>query len=357
MLYANTLTKMLGIEYPIIQAGMAGGVTTAALVSEVSNAGGLGMIGAGYMKPEQLRELIQETKKRTDKPFAVNLFINEEEPILTNEEVNEARRILKPIQQELDTAEELVLGHLPKMEEQIEVLLKEKVEIMSFTFGIPNEQTIHRLKHQDVLLIGTATTVDEAILNDKAGMDAVVVQGFEAGGHRGTFEQSFDEGMIGTMALVPQVVDHVHIPVIAAGGIMDGRGIVASMALGARGVQMGSAFLTCQESGGNPLHKKATLERKETETIITRSFSGKPARGFQNRFTEMMKDHETNVPEYPVQNYLTNSIRQRAKEAGNAEFMSLWSGQGTRLSENLTVANFMKKLLTEVNETASNLFR
>ncbi|TLS36039.1 NAD(P)H-dependent flavin oxidoreductase [Pseudalkalibacillus caeni] len=350
-MWKNETAKRLQVRYPIIQAPMAGGVTSTSLVSAVSNAGCLGMIGAGYMSAEQLQEQIREVKALTENPFGVNLFIPGRY-MTTDEKVALSNRLLDPLKKELSVHEKTT--NLPTAEKdydnfanQLKVILDEGVPVCSFTFGIPSEEVIGQLKQANVTVVGTATTVKEAILNEKAGMNVVVVQGSEAGGHRGTFEESSEGSMIGLMSLVPQVVDQVNIPVIAAGGIMDGRGIKASFCLGAQGVQMGTAFLTCEESGANELHKKEILKATEDQTVITKAFSGKAARGIQNDFIETMKAYEDSLPAYPVQNTLTKGIRKAAATQGKPAYMSLWSGQSPRLSKNQSVDELITGIVAQ----------
>ena len=200
-----------------------------------------------------------------------------------------------------------------------------------------------------MFLIGTATTVEEAIALEKAGVDAVVTQGSEAGGHRATFGADFDAGLVGTISLVPQVVDAVTAPVIASGGIMDGRGIAAALALGASAVQLGTAFLTCDEAGVPEVYKKAILQAREHETRLTRAFSGRPARGIVNRFmTEFESgDASRSILPFPLQNELTRSLRKAAAKQGRAEFLSLWAGQGVRLAQRRVAAQLVECLAIE----------
>lgn len=241
------MTELLHIQYPIIQAPMAGGITTSKLVAEVSNNGGLGMIGAGYMSPIQIREQIREIKELTPHYFGINLFVPRKFDV-TESEMNTANRLLQPIREQLDVETDMEISTFNKVTEtfhqQIKVIIEERVPVCSFTFGIPSKEIMERLKQQNIILMGTATTVNEAIEVEKSGMDIVVVQGSEAGGHRGTFLDEEQESLVGLMSLIPQVVDHVSIPVVSAGGIMDGRGLQASICLGAQGVQMGTAFLS-----------------------------------------------------------------------------------------------------------------
>ncbi|MBS4175453.1 nitronate monooxygenase [Bacillus sp. FJAT-49736] len=344
-MFKNDITQFLNIKYPIIQAPMAGGITTSALVAAVSNAGGLGMIGAGYMNPDQIREQIKEVKGMTENPFGINLFVPED----TGEDASilaSAYQALQPFRDRLKIKSSLPsVSYKSSFEDQFMVILEEKVPVCSFTFGLPTANQIESLKAKGIVVIGTATTVEEAILVEKAGMDAVVVQGSEAGGHRGTFAGEMADSLIGLMSLVPQVADSVNIPVIAAGGIMDERGILASICLGANGVQMGTAFLTCMESGAHEQHKKAILEARENETTLTNAFSGKYARGIKNNFISGMEERKSIIAPYPIQNSLTQEIRKVAARQGLPDFMSLWSGQSPRLSRSETVQELIDRIV------------
>jgi nitronate monooxygenase len=351
----NNMTELLKIEYPIIQAPMAGGVTTSKLVAEVSNSGGLGMIGAGYMTPIKLREQIQEIKQLTSNPFGINLFVPNDFNVIENQ-IKLSNQILHPIRQQLNLHQKDSL-EIPNFSEifaifmeQIKVVMEENVPICSFTFGIPPKEVIAELKQANILLIGTATTVREAAENEIAGIDLVVVQGSEAGGHRGNFIDGNEESLVGLMSLIPQVVDNVNIPVISAGGIMDGRGLMASICLGAQGVQMGTAFLTCVESGAHQVYKEAILNAKEDQTVLTRSFSGKWSRGIKNKFILELQKHEEFLPDFPVQNTLTQEIRKFSAAHNNQEFMSLWSGQSPRLAKNQTVKSLIKCIMAQAQK-------
>ena len=354
----NKMTELLKIELPIIQAPMAGGVTTSKLVAEVSKSGGLGMIGAGYMTPDQIREQIRELKQLTSNPFGINLFVPNEFTYTKNE-IKLASQLLQPI------CEQLNIHQNDRMEiptsnslfetfyEQIKIVIEEKIPVCSFTFGVPSIELIAELKHHNIILMGTATTVEEAVEIEKVGMDMVVVQGSESGGHRGNFMADDEKSLVGLMSLIPQVVDHVSIPVIAAGGIMDGRGLMAAICLGAKGVQMGTAFLTCIESGAHKVHKEAILHANEDQMVLTRAFSGKWARGINNKFISDLKNHEHSLPHFPVQNTLTQHIRKAASSQNNPDYMSLWSGQSPRLAKYQTVETLMKNIISE----AKNIYK
>ncbi|MFB9327880.1 NAD(P)H-dependent flavin oxidoreductase [Paenibacillus aurantiacus] len=341
------LTRKLKIQYPILQAPMAGGPTTPDLVAAVSNAGGLGSLGAGYLTPEQIRHAVREIKQRTDQPFGVNLFVPEPS-VRSEESIAAMNRCLDRYRKELGISSDPMLpAFVDTFEEQVQVVLEEKVAVFSFTFGIPSQNVINAMSRNGIFVIGTATTVEEAIALEHAGVDAITAQGSEAGGHRGSFLTSDADARIGTMALVPQIVDQTSVPVIASGGIMDGRGLVASLALGASAVQMGTAFLASRESGAHALHKQKILASNEDSTEVTIFYSGKAARGILTDFMREMRQYEGTVPDYPIQHALTTDIRRAAAQAGNPEYMSLWAGQGLRLAQDLTAAEIMKQSMDQ----------
>jgi nitronate monooxygenase len=343
------LTRRLKIQYPILQAPMAGGPTTPDLVASVSHAGGLGSLGAGYLSPEQIRNAIKEIKQRTDQPFGVNLFVPEQSTA-RKDNIEGMNNYLNKYRVDLGIAPSpTVTKFSESFDEQVRAVLEEKVSVFSFTFGIPSLDIIQSMKQNGIFVIGTATTVDEAIALENAGVDAIVAQGSEAGGHRGSFLPSTADALIGTMALVPQIVDHVSVPVIASGGIMDGRGLVASLVLGATAVQMGTAFLASIESGAHPAHKQKIISANEDATVITKSYSGKAARGILTDFMKDMRLYEGTIPDYPIQNTLTRDIRQAASKVSNPEYMSLWAGQGLRLAKDHAVAEIMKKTIDQAS--------
>lgn len=324
---------------------MAGGATTPALVAAVSEAGGLGSLGAGYTSPDVLREEISAIRKRTDRPFAVNLFVPEEFEV-NRGQVEHANELMRPYREDLGVrAPADVSSYAPPFEEQLAVVLEERVPVFSFTFGVPDDGQLSDLKEAGIVVVGTATTVREAQVLEGTGVDVVVGQGAEAGGHRGTFIGGHAEALVGTMALIPQLVDAVNVPVIASGGIMDGRGLAAALVLGAEAVQMGTAFLTTRESGVHPEYKKAVLGATEEDTAVTRAFSGKPARGIKNRFLLEMDEHDEEIPPYPVQNAWTKDIRSAAQEQDRPEFMSLWAGQASRLGRSQPAAELVERII------------
>ncbi len=342
------VTQLFGITYPIIQAGMAG-VSSPSLVAEVSNAGCLGTLGAGYMSPQAITRAIKDIQALTDKPFAVNLFVMQR-AIAFSPELQKMQTELAPFRKELELTEpDAIDFEWYDLTQQVQAVIDAGVKIISFTFGIPSSDILSMLLESGITIIGTATTVKEAVMIEDAGFHIVVAQGMEAGGHRASFASEDELAVqVGLMSLVPQMVDQVGIPVIAAGGIMDGRCIVAALALGAQGVQLGSAFLLADESGAVEAYKKALLETNDESTIVSNLFSGKPARVIANRFTKVLHTLEDNVPPFPLQNALTSDIRKMATVVGDTDLMSMYAGQSSSLGRESSVRDLINTLLSEV---------
>lgn len=347
--WPNTkITELLKITLPIIQAPMAGGATTPELVAAVSNTGGLGSLGAGYMPANEIKTTIKKIKSLTNKPFAVNLFIPEKHHA-NNEQIKQARKTAQTCCPELNfNISSIKPPYAPSFEEQMNVIVEEKVPIFSFTFGIPSKDWIEIFKKNAITLIGTATTLAEARLLEENNIDAVVAQGSEAGGHRGTFLGNPESALISLSSLISLLIENTKIPIIAAGGIMNAKGIAASLTLGASAVQMGTAFLCCTESGIHPLYKKLLLNAAQDNTTLTRAFSGKLARGVKNKFIIRMQSHEKNILDYPIQNILTSSMRKESAKQNNTEFMSMWTGQAAYLCKALPAAQLIEELNSEV---------
>ena len=345
----TVLTQRLGLSHPIIQAPMAGGGTTVDLVAAVCGAGALGFIGAAYLTPPQIAEVSRALRARTARPFGINLFAPLPAPETPRDAAPALERVA-PYHAELGLPPPTLPASTgDPFREQLAAALESGASVFSFTFGILPAGAIEAIKARGMFLIGTATTVEEARALEAAGVDAVVAQGSEAGAHRGTFATDFEAAMIGTMALVPQVADAVPVPVIASGGIMDGRGIAAALALGASAAQMGTAFLTCDEAGIPDAHKAAILGAREHETRLTRAFSGRPARGIVNRFMREVEGPGAPgaILPYPLQNVLTRPLRTAAAKQGRAEFLSLWAGQGVRMARRQSAADLVARLATE----------
>ncbi len=351
---STDFTSRLGIEHPIV-LGPMNGASTPELAAAVSNAGGLGSYAAALLSPAAILDGVQKIRSLTSKPFNVNLFILGK-PSPDPAEITRAQDLLAPFRAALD------LGPASMPEKfcedfglQLKALLKAAPPVVSFTFGILDQDVVSQFKRAGCRVIGTATTAAEALAWEKAGADFICAQGAEAGGHRGTFMGDIEQSCIGLMALIPQVTAAVAVPVIAAGGMMDGRGIASSLVLGAQAAQLGTAFLSCPECPIPPAWKKALLTAKDDSTRLTRTFSGRHARGIVNEFMEQMRAHEQDVPPYPIQNALTGPIRQAAAKLGRPEFISLWAGQGAGMSRTMAAADLVATLAAELKSALSGM--
>lgn len=343
----NPFLQRLDVEHPILLAPMAGSGGTPELAAAVSNAGGLGAWGGAYAKPEEIAATIRHIRQLTSRPFNINLFAGgyesdreiDPQPIL--ELVGEAHAKLG-----------LPPPTLPPLPEnpfaaQLEVVLEERPPVFSFTFGIPSPAQIAALKKRDIAVIGTATTVEEARILAQLGVDAIAAQGAEAGAHRGSFAAPFEESMVPLATLMRDIRAAVTLPVIASGGIMDGRDVANALGQGAVAVQLGTAFLPCPESGAPPVYKRALVEAKTDTTVITRAFSGRPARGLTNAFIAMTAGKEHLILPFRQQNDLTRPMRNAAGRQGMADFISLWAGQGVARSRAMPAAELVATLVEE----------
>jgi len=340
------LRGLLRIEHPLLGAPMAGGPSTPALAAAVSRAGGLGILGCAYSTPEQILEWSREVQARTDRPFGINLFADV--PAGAPVDPRPMLELLGPLHAELGLPPpELPVPPASALDAQIEAVAQSGAAVFSIVFGLPSPAQLQRLGRAGMVRMGTANTVEEARRIEAAGIEVVVAQGSEAGGHRATFVGTAERGLVGTLALVPQVTDAVRIPVVAAGGIMDGRGWVAAEALGAAGVQLGTAFLASDECGAVPAYKEAVLAATEDGTAITRAFSGRAARGLVNRFLTALEGRAEAVLPYPLQNALTRPMRTAAARAGRTELLSLWAGQAARLARRGPAADIVRWLVED----------
>lgn len=343
----TAFTRAFGMSVPVVQAPMAGGATTPELVAAVSNAGALGSFAAATLAPAAIAAGVARIRALTGRPFCVNLFVlrpKAPDPAA----LGRALALLAPLHAELGIESPQVPPRFcedPRA--QFEALVECAPALASFAFDVLDAKDVERLHARGCKVAGTATNVAEARAWEAAGADFVCAQGMEAGGHRGTFIGRYEDSLIGTMALVPQIVDAVKVPVLAAGGIMDGRGVAAALALGAAAAQMGTAFLDCAESGIHPAWKDALRNAGDTATALTLAFSGRMARGVANDYMRRMAAVQHEVPAYPVQNALTGALRAAAAREGNAQYMSLWAGQGVAALRSLPAAELVSRLAEE----------
>jgi nitronate monooxygenase len=351
----NRLTDKLGIEYPIIQ-GPFGGFSSQRLTAAVSNFGGLGSFGALSLAPEAIKDVIAEIRSLTSKPFAMNLWVSMEDGDSRTSDESAFNRSLAPLAAhlaELGAPRPAYQPYSPmRFEDQARVLLDAKVPAFSFIFGIPPREILEECRTKGIVTIGAATTPDEAAALQDAGVDVVAASGFEAGGHRGSFLRAAEESLTGTFCLLPQVVDIVDVPVIAAGGIGDARGVVAALALGAEAVQMGTVFLTCEESGASRLHREVLLGRKAGHTGLTKGFTGRLARAIRNRLMEELNAKGVEILPYPLQRGLVRNLSMAAEAAGRSDLVPMWAGQSANLSACTDVRAFLISLVEEISEIA-----
>jgi nitronate monooxygenase len=349
------ILDLLDIEHPIIQAPMAS-ATNPVVVAAVSNAGGLGSFGAAGSSPARLQETVTAIREGTGRPFNINLFAAYTEEF--DRDVRPGPRLAAKL---AEYHAEFGLGDVPvpgamfgPFDAQLDVLVDQKIPIISFHFGA-DPVAVGKAHSCGAKVLSSATTVAEAIALEQAGVDAVIAQGSEAGGHRGTFAIDYEKALIGTMALVPQVVDAVKVPVIAAGGVMDARGIVACLALGASAVQMGTAFLGCPETSVLDGWRASLRHAAAEDTKVTKALSGRPARGIRNRYIEEVEAlNETLLP-YPAQYSVSRELRKSATERDDTGFMSMWAGQGVGLIRDQPVAELMRDLINGSQELIARL--
>jgi nitronate monooxygenase len=352
----SSFTHRLGIEHPLIQAPMAGS-TPPALAAAVSGAGGLGSLGAGYLEPRAILDQAAQVRAATDRPFAINLFVLPDDFAPDMTAVARARERLDALMERegLDVRTVLPERWAPRFSEQFAALCEARPAAASFTFDLLSTAQVGELKRRGIVVIGNATSVDEARAWAGRGADAVCVQGAEAGGHRGTFLHPPEEAMVGLFALLPLVARAVEIPVIAAGGIMDGRGVLAAEVLGAAASQLGTAFLACPECSAAPAWKRDLPNAEEHRVVTIRSFSGRAARGLRNHYVAAMEAHATELPPYPILNALTAPLRRAAVQAGRGDLLSEWCGQAAAMARTLPAAELVAVLMDEYDAAARAL--
>lgn len=349
------LIDLLGVEHPIVQAPMAGASSTEMAVA-VSKAGGLGSLAAAMLTADGLRTELQIARQATDRPINANFFVHKPP---ANDPARAAvwRKRLEDYYREFGLAADAPGGpsRAPFDAAMCEVVLEQKPRVVSFHFGMPDASLVERLKRAGIVVISSATTVAEARFLEDHGCDAIIAQGNEAGGHRGIFLSDDISSQPGTMALVPQVVDVVKVPVIAAGGIGDGRGVAAALALGAAGVQVGTAFLLAPEAKTSKLHRAALKQATDDSTVLTNIFTGRPARGIVNRYIREVGPINPQAPPFPLAADGSQPLRTAAEAKGSAEFTSLGSGQAPTLAREMPSAELVATLVSETEAVLRRL--
>jgi nitronate monooxygenase len=353
----DAFLRKLAIELPIIQAPMAG-VSTPEMAAAVSNAGGLGSLGAAAVDAEATRQMIAAVRARTERPFQVNVFCHRpavadaarEAAWLARLGPEFARYGAKPPARLTEIYPTFLTD-----DARLAVLLAERPSIVSFHFGVPGRDRIEALRAAGIVLLATATNLREGKVIDAAGIDAVVAQGYEAGGHRGVFDPEGEDERLGTMALTRLLVRKLDLPVIAAGGIMDGAGIAAALTLGAVAAQLGTAFVACPESSADAGYRAALLGPPAEHTVMTAAISGRPARCLANRFTALGEGVPRDaIPDYPIAYDAGKALHAAAKAAGEFGYGAQWAGQGAPLARALPAADLVARLRGEMDHALSD---
>ncbi|HVX50705.1 MAG TPA: nitronate monooxygenase [Chitinophagaceae bacterium] len=350
MWYDTRITQLLNIKYPILLGPMGGGFSTPALLAAVSNAGGLGSYGAYTLTPAEILAADKEIKAATNKPYNINLWVNDVDKSLKHlsyEDIENVKQLFKPYFDELGIPLPEVSANIPsKFESQVEALFKIHPAVFSFIFGIPAKEILDECTKLGIKTMGAATTLDEALALEEANVDAIVAAGFEAGGHRPSFLKPAIQSLTGTFALVQQLKHKISKPVIAAGGIVNAKGIAAALALGADAVQVGTAFLACEESGATPMHRQVLFSDAAKYTVLTKSLTGRLGRTISTRISEDVPYQMAVLP-FPLQAKFLSPLRTAALAQGKADLINFWAGQGTPYIKHTKAAGLMQSLINE----------
>jgi nitronate monooxygenase len=324
-------TRRFDLDMPVVQGPFGGGLSTELLAATVSNLGGLGSYGAHHLAPDGIGAVADGIRALTSRRFALNLWISDHDA--GGDDHSEAAfdqtwALFEPWFRELGLerpAPPAQFHH--RYEDQVDALLEARPPVFSFVFGVPSRDVLSACRARGIVTVGAATSIAEAQALETAGVDAIVASGFEAGGHRPAFLAPAEESLMGTFALTQLLSDRVAIPVISAGGVIDARGVRAALTLGAQAAQIGTAFLACEESAASDSHRAALFSEAAQQTILTRAFSGRLARGLRNRWTEAMRDHAPQLAPFPRQGWFVAQMRQAALAAGRDDLVSMWAGQ------------------------------
>lgn len=346
------VSDLLNITYPIIQGPFGGGLSTLELLSTVSNCGGMGSYGAHMLAPDEIMDLVAAARQRTDKAFNINLWVSDHDPHgldLDRASFDRYLELFKPFYDQLGVEYPAYPQQISqRFEQQVEAVIEAAPPVLSFVFGIPDKKILNACKQRDIITIGAATTLDEARAIADAGIDIVLATGFEAGGHRVAFLKPAEQSLVGTHTLVRQIDHSLNVPLIAAGGIADARGIAAIQTAGADAVQMGTAFLACEESGTSDAHKQALFSEKAHHTVLSRNYTGRLARFIPDEFIDAIDKTEGLPLPFPLHSFFVAPLKAVAKEIGNSEFSSHYAGQGSPLLKYRDAQALMKNIIKEL---------
>lgn len=331
MWYQTKASEMLGIEYPILQGPFGGNLSSVELVATVSNAGGLGGYGAYTLSPQEIVEIDKQIKTATNKPYNINLWVSDADApdrITSDEQFKQTRALFKSYFDELGIAlPEKPAPFKSRFENQVEVILDIKPKVFSFMFGVPSTDVLEQCRRLGIIAVGAATTLDEAIFLENSGVDMIIASGFEAGGHRPSFLAPAESSTIGTFVLLQLIREKVKIPVIAAGGIANGKGVAAALALGADAAQIGTAFLATDESNATAIHKQMLFSDAAKHTMLSRAFTGRLGRGITSRIAKDLVNKEKGFLPFPLQTQFMSHLRKAAIEQEKWDMILFWGGQ------------------------------
>lgn len=355
-MWNNTkVTKLTGVEYPILQGPFGGNFSTPELTAAVSNAGGIGGYGAYTLSPQEIYEAAAQIKALTDKPYNINLWVSDSDaPVdgaVSDEQYQQAVDLFKPYFDEVGIPVPAKPAPFQsRFENQVQAVLDIRPAVFSFVFGIPSASMLTEFRRRGIKTAGAATTLDEALELDEAGVDMIVASGFEGGGHRPSFLAAAEQSTVGTFVLVQLIREKVKAPVIAAGGIASGRGIAAALMLGADAVQIGTAFLATEESGALPIHRQMLLSGGAKYSTLTRAFTGRLGRGLVSRISQEIAGKEKQLLPFPLQTTFMSCLRKSAIERQQWDLMLFWGGQIAPLLRHRKAKELMEALVAETGK-------
>jgi len=351
MWYNTKATEMLGIEYPILQGPFGGNLSSVELVATVSNAGGLGGYGAYTMSPQEIYDVDRQIKAATNKPYNLNLWVSDTDAVngsVTDEQYAQATTLFKPYFDEAGIAlPEKPVPFKSRFEKQLQVILDIRPKVFSFMFGTLPASVLEQLRKLGIVTVGAATTLDEAIALEQTGVDMIIASGFEAGGHRPSFMATAEASTTGTFVLVQLLKEKIKTPIIAAGGIANGRGIAAALTLGADAAQIGTAFLATDESNALPIHREMLFSNAAKYTTLSRAFTGRLGRGITSRIAKELSGKENQFLPFPLQTTFMSSLRKAALDKQKWDMILFWGGQIAPILKHRKAKQLMDSLIEE----------
>jgi nitronate monooxygenase len=353
MWYQTKASEILGIQYPILQGPFGGNLSSVELVATVSNAGGLGGYGAYTLSPQEIIDVDQQIKSATSKPYNINLWVSDTDTVdgtVSDEQFKRAQQLFKPYFDELEIAlPEKPAPFKTRFENQVEVILHQRPPVFSFMFGVPSADILEQCRRLGIVTVGAATTLDEAIFLESAGVDMIIASGFEAGGHRPSFLKSAEASLTGTFVLLQLIKEKINTPVIAAGGIANGKGVAAALALGADAAQIGTAFLATDESNATAVHKQMLFSDANKYTSLTRAFTGRLGRGLTSRIALDLIQKESEFLPFPLQTQFMSHLRNAAIGQEKWDMILFWGGQIAPVLKHTKAAKLMESVLEETS--------